>query len=152
MKSRLPLKKGPYQSRTLLHILLETTVLFVISKNVFGKFGFVSFILFTLIWCGVTSSFIVLPHVACFRLPFIVVVIFCHINTSYFSLTHLCFVGLMSIDFLSCFCYDKIKVGPLKWVTNFILPHQALRTWKPILIITLYIALYHTDIPRSYIQ
>lgn len=49
----------------------------------------------------------------------------------------------MSIDFLSCFCYDKIKVGPLKGVANFILPHRALRTWKPILIITLYIALYH---------
>lgn len=99
-----------------------------------------------------TSSVIVSPHVACFRIPFTVVVIFFHINTSYFGLTRLCFVGLMSTDFVSCFCYDKIMVGPLKWVTNFILPHRALRTWKTILIITLCIALYHTDVPRSYIQ
>lgn len=146
MKGRLPLKKGPYQSRTLLHILLETTVLFVMSKNVFENL-----VLFHLYFLY-SSSFIVLPHIASFRILLTVVVIFFHINTSYSSLTRLCFVGLMSTDSLSYFCYDKIKVGPLKWVTNFILPHRALRTWKPILIITLCIALYHTDVPRSYIQ
>lgn len=51
MKGLLPLKKGPYQSRTLLHILLETTVLFVMPKNVFGNL--VLFHLYFLLFFGV---------------------------------------------------------------------------------------------------
>lgn len=135
---------------------LKPQSFFLMSKNIFlyiiqihfciWKLGFVLYILFILFF-----SVEWLPR-RLFPYPFYCRDIF-HINTSYFSLTRLCFVGLMStVDFLSCFCYDKIKVGPLKWVTNFILPHRALRTWKPILIITLCIALYHRDIPRSYIQ
>lgn len=51
MKGHLPLKRGPYQSSTLLYILLETTILFffVILKIYFETWVLFIYILFLFI-------------------------------------------------------------------------------------------------------